>query len=93
MPYNIYYSSQFKKDFRRCEKRGLPMGELRKAILLLSQTGCLPKEYKPHKLSGNRSGQWECHIKPDWLLVWEQNDQELILLMLNTGTHSDIFSK
>ena len=39
------------------------------------------------------AGEWECHIKPDWLLVWEQNDTDLILLMLNTGAHSDIFGK
>ena len=48
---------------------------------------------KPHKLSGDYVGCWECHIKPDWLLVWEQNDTELVLLMTNTGTHSDIFGK
>ena len=48
---------------------------------------------KPHKLSGDYVGCWECHIKPDWLLVWEQNDTELVLHMTNTGTHSDIFGK
>ena len=48
---------------------------------------------KPHKLSGDYVGCWECHIKPDWLLVWEQNDTELVLLMTNTGPHSDIFGK
>ena len=69
------------------------MDELRKVISILSQTGTLPQEYSPHKLSGNRIGQWECHIKPDWLLVWRQNNTELTLLMLNTGTHSDIFDK
>jgi len=69
------------------------MNLLQEVITLLAQTGSLPANYKPHKLSGNRAGEWECHIKPDWLLVWEQNDDELVLLMLNTGTHSGIFDK
>ena len=69
------------------------MDVLQEVITILAQTGTLPPKYKAHKLSGNRAGEWECHLKPDWLLVWEQNDTELILLMLNTGTHSDIFSK
>lgn len=69
------------------------MGLLQEVITLLAQTGTLPAQYKAHKLSGDRIGEWECHIKPDWLLVWEQNDTDLILLMLNTGTHSDIFGK
>lgn len=67
------------------------MDELRKVITILANTGKLPAEYKPHILSGERNGDWECHIKPDWLLVWRQNDKELTLLMLNTGTHSDLF--
>lgn len=49
--------------------------------------------FKPHRLHGNRAGQWECHIQPDWLLIWEQNNTELTLLMLNTGTHFDLFGK
>lgn len=69
------------------------MDELRNVIHLLSQTGKLPQQYNPHKLSGNRIGQWECHIRPDWLLVWKQDDAGLTLLMLNTGTHADVFSK
>lgn len=91
--YTVKFTNQFKKDWKLCSKRGFPMDVLQKVITLLAQTGSLPKEYRPHKLSGNRVGEWECHIRPDWLLVWEQNDNELILLMLNTGTHSDIFGK
>ncbi|UOE42489.1 type II toxin-antitoxin system YafQ family toxin [Chryseobacterium suipulveris] len=56
-----------------------------------AESGTLPKKYKPHKLSRNYANCWECHIKPDWLLIWQHNDQELILLFLNTGTHSDLF--
>ena len=91
--YAISVTNQFKRDWKRCIKRGLPMDDLQHAITILASTGSLPQEYRPHKLSGNRAGEWECHIKPDWLLVWEQDDDKLTLLMLNTGTHSDIFGK
>lgn len=48
-------------------------------------------EYRPHKLTGNLRGKWECHIKSNWLLVWEQYHDELLLIMIDTGTHSDLF--
>ena len=91
--YIIRRTTQFKKDWKRCQKRGLPMEELVTAITILAEKGCLPTEYKPHRLTGNRLGEWECHIQPDWLLVWEQDDEYLTLLLLNTGTHADIFKK
>lgn len=58
---------------------------------MLEKDGSLPPSYRPHKLSGQYQNAWECHIEPDWLLIWEQNDEELILLFVNTGTHSDLF--
>lgn len=58
---------------------------------LLTENGSLPPKYRPHKLSGNYSGCWECHIQNDWLLIWEQNDTTLTLLFIDTGTHSDLF--
>ena len=70
---------------------GINMDLLKKAICILESEGKLPQEYRPHKLSGNYSGCWECHLKGDWLLVWEQNDTELTLLFTGTGTHSDLF--
>lgn len=91
--YTIKFTKQFVRDWKRCERQGLPMDELQKAIDLLSQNGHLPANYRPHKLSGNRAGEWECHIKPDWLLIWEQYEEELTLLLLNTGTHSELFKK
>ena len=93
MAYHITTTNQFEKDVKRCIKRGLPMAELRSVISLLAKDGCLPDQYKPHKLSGDRNGQWECHIKSDWLLIWQQFEEELRLLMLSTGTHSDLFGK
>ena len=61
------------------------------AILLLQETGSLPMSYHPHKLVNQKQEIWECHIQPDWLMTWEQNDNQLTLLFLQTGTHSDLF--
>lgn len=84
-------TKRFEKDIKRCIKRHYPMENLKEVIKLLEDTGKLPPKYRPHKLSGNYEGIWECHISPDWLLMWEQNDKELILLFVSTGTHSDMF--
>lgn len=89
--YSIEYTNRFKKDLRRCQKRGLDLQLILDAIALLKTTGSQPAQYRPLKLSGNRNGQWECHIEPDWLMTWEQNNMELTLLFLQTGTHSDLF--
>ena len=91
MAYKVKISSQFKKDFRRCIKRGLNMQLITDAMDLLAASGSLPQQYRPHKLSGNFQGIWECHIQSDWLMTWQQNDTELTLLFLQTGTHSDLF--
>lgn len=67
------------------------MDKLKEVVCLLENYGKLPNIYKPHKLSGKYDGKWECNITSDWLLVWEQYDEELLLVMTNTGSHSDIF--
>jgi len=67
------------------------MALLQKVVSLLAEAGTLPSKYRPHKLSGNYDNCWECHLKGDWLLIWLQNDKELTLLFINTGTHSDLF--
>lgn len=89
--YRVEYTNRFKKDLKRCEKRGLKLRKLLDVIEMLANSGVLPNTYRPHKLSGNKSGLWECHVQSDWLLVWEQDDELLTLLFLQTGTHSDIF--
>lgn len=89
--YEIRMTKTFRKDVERCRKRGYDMELLKTAIRLLEADGQLPMSYHPHKLSGQFGGSWECHLKPDWLLIWEQNDTELILLFTGTGTHSDLF--
>ncbi len=91
--YKLGTTRRFDKALKLCQKRGYPIWKLQKAISLLVENGNLPSEYKPHLLHGNHEGEWEAHIEPDWLLIWEQNDIELTLLMLTTGTHSDLFGK
>lgn len=84
-------TKRFEKDLKRCKKRGCNMQKLREVLQLLQETGMLPLKFKPHKLVGKYVGKWECHIENDWLLVWEQNDDELLLVCVSTGTHADMF--
>lgn len=91
MKYIVKTTKRFEKDVKRCIKRRYPMEKLKEVIGLLENNGTLPPKYRPHKLSGNYEGIWECHITSDWLLMWQQDDEELILLFVNTGTHSDVF--
>ena len=89
--YTIRYSGLFRKSFKRCIKRGLDSQLFQEVVATLQADGTLPPKYRPHKLVGKYAGCWECHIQPDWLLVWEQNDTDLVLLLIDTGTHSDLF--
>ncbi len=89
--YELIFTNRFKKSLKRCRKRGLDIDIFREAVNILQSKGKLPAKYKPHKLAGKYKGYWECHLKPDWLLVWVQSDDKLILLMIDIGTHSDLF--
>lgn len=93
MTYKIRRSGQFKKAFKLALKRGKDPELLRTVVSILAETGSLPEKYLPHLLHGNMRGIWECHIEPDWLLLWKQYDDELILILTDTGTHSDLFNK
>lgn len=86
---NVRYSTRFKKDFKTCVKRGYKMSLLQQAIDTLRIPAQLPLKSKDHNLSGNYSGYRECHIEPDWLLIYKQTDDELRLD--RTGTHADLF--
>lgn len=89
--YTIKTTNKFNRDLRKAVKRGLSREDIGKVLSILERDGKLPVQYRPHKLTGDYKGCWECHIKADWLLVWQQNDTELILLLTDTGTHSDLF--
>ena len=91
MTYQIYTSNRFNKSLKRCIKRGLNVSKLKEVVTTLANGEQLSSSHRPHKLSGKYANAWECHIEPNWLLIWEQNDTELILLLIDTGTHSDIF--
>ena len=86
---NVRYSTKFKKDFKTCVKRGYKMALLQQAIDTLRIPASLPAKNRDHNLSGNHSGYRECHIEPDWLLIYKQTDDELRLD--RTGTHADLF--
>ena len=91
MKYTVHFSTRFRKQIKLCQKRGLKMNLISEAIEILAAEGTLPQQYRPHRLTGNLKGVWECHIEPDWLMTWQQNDTELTLLFLQTGTHADLF--
>jgi mRNA interferase YafQ len=87
--YSINYSTKFKKDYKLCLKRGFNINELHILFQYLHKDGMVPQSYKPHKLSGNYTNCWECHIKPDWLLIWEID--QISVNLIRTGKHSDLF--
>ena len=89
--YKIRRTNQFKKDYKTAIKRGLKIDKLDKVIGILAANGFLPLEYNDHPLVGNKKGLRECHIEPDWLLVYEIDHGMLILVLTSTGTHSDLF--
>ena len=91
--YIVKTTTQFKKDFKLEKKRGLKMELLREVITVLAMGETLPEKNKDHALTGNWIGHRECHILPNWLLVYRLEDEVLVLTLTRTGTHSDLFGK
>ena len=91
MKYAIERTNQFKRDFKLAEKQGLNMDELAKVVGMLADGEILPEEYNDHALKGNYKGYRECHIEPDWLLIYKIYSDRLVLELIRTGTHSDLF--
>lgn len=89
--YKIRPSVKFQKDLKRIQKRGYDISLLKNVLKLLAQGKPLPAIYKDHNLIGNYKGCRECHITPDWLLIYEISEKEIILYLTRTGTHSDLF--
>lgn len=81
----------FRKDLKRVSKRGKNIDKLKEIILLLIKQELLPDKNKDHELIGNYKNHRECHIEPDWLLIY--NIKENILNLVRTGTHADLFDK
>ena len=91
MKYAVKPTTKFQKDVKRIQKRGYDTSLLTEIIKKLATGEQLPEKNKDHALSGNFVGCRECHITPDWLLIYEIVDKELILYLTRTGTHSDLF--
>ncbi len=89
---NITLSNRFKKDLKLAAKRGYNLAMLDHVVEKLSRQEPLPPKNMDHALSGDFTGFRECHIQPDWLLVYRIEDEELMLFLSRTGTHSDLFS-
>lgn len=85
----IVFERSFKKDFEKAKKRGKDLEKFREIIELLIQGKSLPTKNRNHKLKGNYKDCFECHIEPDWLLIYRKTSREIILV--RTGTHSDLF--
>ena len=86
-------TSKFRKDYKLAKKRGLDINLLEQVIDLLLEEKPLDKKYKDHPLTGNYVGFRECHIQPDWLLIYAVDQGQLVLTASRTGTHSDLFDE
>lgn len=91
MPYSIEFTRQYLKDLKLARKRGLDENKLNEVIRIIANGKNLPTKYRDHLLTGNYKGLRECHITPDWLLVYERRDVLKIVTLIRTGTHSDLF--
>ena len=93
MKRSIVATNQFRKDYKQAIRRGLKIELLDEVIRLLSRGEALPERNRDHALSGNWAGHRECHIQPDWLLMYRMDDDILVLTLTRTGTHADLFGK
>lgn len=91
--YTVKPTSQFKKDYKLAMKRGLDISLLEDIIAKLALGESLPEKNRDYALNGNWNGYRECHILPDWLLIYKLEDNVLILTLARTGTHSNLFNK
>ena len=86
-------TTQFRKDYKRVKKRGYPMEQMKKVLDTLMAGQPLDERNRDHALTGNYAGFRECHIQPDWLLIYRISQDRLILVASRTGTHSDLFDE
>ena len=91
MKYHLEYTTKFKKNYKKMMKRGLKKEDFQFVIEKLQNGEKLDKKYKDHILKGKYKGYHECHIQPDWLLIYIIRDDILILTLVDTGSHADLF--
>lgn len=89
--YKLVYSNRFKKDVQLALKRGKTLDKLTHVIEMLCAGKPLPRQYQDHPLSGTYAGFRDCHIEPDWILIYRIENNQLQLILARTGTHSDLF--
>ena len=87
----IVLSNRFKRDLKRAVRRGRDAALLENVVNALAERRPLPESNRDHALTGDWSGYRECHIQPDWLLIYKVHEADLILLLMRTGTHADLF--
>lgn len=91
MKYEVKFTSQFKRDLKLARKQGKDIDKLFDVISTIAEGGKLDKKHRDHNLSGDYAGCRECHVEPDWLLVYEVMDKVLVLMLYRVGTHSELF--
>lgn len=91
--YQIEFTHQYLKDLKLARKRKFDEEKLNQLIQMLFSGSELPAKYKNHRLKGNFQGLYECHISPDWLLIYSKNETIRLITLIRTGTHSDLFNK
>lgn len=91
--YTVKATTGFKKDYKRALRRGMNLALLEQVVALLAMGEPLPERHRDHALSGDWVDYRECHILPDWLLIYRIEDQVLVLTLARTGSHSDLFGK
>ena len=91
--YLVKTTSQFKRDYKLAMKRHLNVALLEEVVMHLALGEPLPDKNRDHALTGDWAGHRECHIQPDWLLIYRIEDNVLVLTLARTGSHSDLFNK
>lgn len=93
MKYEVKFTNQFKKDLKLAKKQNRDLNRLFDIVNILADGGTLDAKYRDHDLSGNYKGIRECHIEADWLLVYEIQNDVLVLMLYRLGTHSELFKR
>lgn len=91
--YLVKFTTQFKKDYKKAVRRGLKIALLERVVEQLAMGEELPPQNRDHELTGCWTGHRECHIQPDWLLIYRREADVLVLTLTRTGTHSDLFDR
>ena len=91
MSYEVKYTSRFKRDYKRMQRRGKEMSKLLDVSDMLREGLVLPPQYQDHPLHGDYEGHRDCHIEPDWVLIYFKTETTLVLTLSRTGSHGDVF--